>query len=170
MHRAIDTASRTPETPPCLMAKKLRFSPSEVARNLGISRSTLYRHVAKGKVSSLKDERGKTYFALSEVERAYGKWETWNRNTATPDGKPDGTDETARVSALEMEVSLLKTQLEEARQRENQYIDREANLWEQIHQANRLLEARSSTGETPSVEREKAPANSKGLRALFSRR
>lgn len=100
-----------------------KVSITAAAKLAGVSRSTLYRsYIDKGLLSISKDQQNKPCIDTSELLRVFGALQSetaWD-NTSDTVGqveKPDGTAQTA----LEIELKLVREQLDESRERESWY-------------------------------------------------
>ena len=95
----------------------MKFSISDAAKAVNVSRSTMNRDISKGKISVSKDGKGKPYIELVELERTYG---TVNIDTLSEDVPKKHLDTTyidALIQSKDAEVALLKQQLNTVTQR-----------------------------------------------------
>jgi len=109
----------------------------------GKARSTLYRDMAKGRVSYRTDPDGSRSVETSELIRAYGELrqgETEKRDTR---GQVDETANLAmselvsEIRSLREEVSGLKAELQKMRRIENKSASSEHGPWWQFWRRNR---------------------------------
>ena len=94
-----------------------KVSISEAARLTGKPRSTLHRHIKKGKVTKETDGQGNPVIDVAELERVYGKLQQagMEQNEATIQPAPPKTVSTDReeLAVLRRENTLLREHLEE---------------------------------------------------------
>lgn len=121
-----------------------KVSISEASRLTGKPRSTIHRHINKGKLSKQKDGLGNPVLDVIELERVYGdlKKTGMKRTDAKLQAAPPQDDVMDReeLAVLRKETVILREQLEDLRQ--------DRDHWRQ--QATALL----------SDQREKAPRRS----------
>jgi transcriptional regulator of acetoin/glycerol metabolism len=108
---------------------------AEAARITGHARSTLYRRISSGELSTAKQEDGSKGIDTSELFRVFG--EPNSSDTATPDSTSDVASQRRATrgepQALQAQVDLLQEQLKEAREREER-------LLRMVEQSQRLLQ------------------------------
>ena len=111
-----------------------KVSISAAAKLAGVSRSTLYRtYIEKGLLSTSKDQKNKPCIDTSELLRVFGALEGETERDNTSDSVeqssatvPDSMGQPEKIpksnqKALELELKLVKEQLEESREREGWY-------------------------------------------------
>jgi len=87
----------------------MRMNINQAAKSVGVARSTLYRDIQEGKVSVGKDNRGKPYVDVAELERAYGSVTLSDTSEIVSNGQA-GTPQ--KDSVLQREHDLLREQIE----------------------------------------------------------
>lgn len=132
---------------------------TQAAQLAGISRSHFHRHYVKtGKLAVTKDEKGRPQIDTSELLRVFGtlnatpqhtKGVIPTAHTITPDHTPSHSTPNATPQHTPQEVELLRQQLREAKEREQEYRDREAFYQKQIQEL---------TGTLKLLEHQPAPA------------
>lgn len=101
-----------------------RVSISQAAKLAGVSRSSLYKtYLNKGAISVSKDSSGKKYIETSELLRVFGTLQgdtfTHPEDTQKKTGNtPELSPSTTHDSAKDIEIKLLREQLEKSEQRE----------------------------------------------------
>lgn len=98
-------------------------SMGEAARQAGVSKATIHRHIKAGKLSAVRKDDGSYAIDSAELFRAYPPQRPPETVSVRQAGTPTETPETAR------EIALLRERVEELK------LDRDA--WRQ--QAERLL-------------------------------
>lgn len=123
----------------------MKLSLSDAARAAGIARSTLYRHIGKGRISLTIEPTGKRRIDTSELIRCYGDAvripatpATSRRVALERTGTYDGTStkdtteaELAQIRRLEVENELLRrrvTELESDKDRLFALVERQTLL------------------------------------------
>lgn len=154
---------------------------SEAARQVGVSRPTIYKYAAEGRLSVTKDRLGHKQVELSELLRVFGELSTETQKTTKTDKDRDSfsslrqspkTAETGSVSALLMELERTKAQLEskavetallrervdelKARERTNQ--EERSRLMAMLEQSQRLLAAPAPAARAPARRKAAVPA------------
>jgi|SaaInlStandDraft_3_1057020.scaffolds.fasta_scaffold25024_2 hypothetical protein len=88
---------------------------SDCARRVGISRVTIGRHIKSGKVSVVKDRKGKKGIHISELLRVYGELQHDTGSDApSKTVTSDDTDSHARCDELIHELKHRVQKLEES--------------------------------------------------------
>lgn len=156
---------------------------SEAARQVGISRPTIYKYAAEGRISVTKDRLGHKQVQLSELLRVFGELSPETQKTVNTDNTADSfsslrqskkTAETSSLSAILVELERTKAQLEskavetallrerveefKARERTNQ--DERSRLMAMLEQSQRLLAAPTPATRAPA--RKKAAVSAPG--------
>ena len=121
---------------------------------VSVSRSKLYDNAAEGVISTEKNKQGKKVVDVAELERVYGKL----RNPLVDDvesetdvhGHPGSSNGSSphvseSVQVLELQVSMLETQLTQATERERTLIT----------EKEKLIEREDKLVEMLSIEQEK---------------
>ena len=154
---------------------------SEAARQVGVSRPTIYKYASEGRLSVTKDRLGHKQVELSELLRVFGELSTETQKTVKTDKDRDSfsslrqspkTAETGSVSALLVELERTKAQLEskavetallrervdelKARERTNQ--EERSRLMAMLEQSQRLLAAPTSAPHAPARRKAAVPA------------
>lgn len=154
---------------------------SEAARQVGVSRPTIYKYAAEGRLSVTKDRLGHKQVELSELLRVFGELSTETQKTTKTDKDRDSfsslrqspkTAETGSVSALLVELERTKAQLEskavetallrervdelKARERTNQ--EERSRLMAMLEQSQRLLAAPTPAPRAPTRRKAAVPA------------
>ncbi len=70
---------------------------TQAARAAGISRTTLYRHIEKGKVTCEINKKGQKIIDVSELIRVYGEIKKPDTPTERTTERPSGQTETVEV-------------------------------------------------------------------------
>ena len=166
---------------------------SEAARQVGVSRPTIYKYAADGLLSVTKDRLGHKQVELSELLRVFGELSTEtqkttqtkkDRDTFTSVRQPVKTGKTTQtdsVSALLVELERAKAQLEskvvetallrervdELKARERTSQEERSRLMAMLEQSQRLLAApvRKKAAAAPPVAPVLAPGPSAAVRA-----
>ncbi len=117
---------------------------TQAAQLAGISRSHFHRHYVKtGKLTVTRDSKGKPQIDIAELLRVFGKLEGSIKHTkGVSNTAHDHTQQHTQPAT--QEVELLRQQLREAKEREQEYRDREAFYQQQIQELTgtmKLLEA-----------------------------
>lgn len=112
---------------------------SEVSRQFQVNRSTVYKAIKAGRLSRRSDGN----FDLVEVIRCFG--EPTGQHTSNQDTVKDSTTKATQVDT-EI-VALLKQQISDYKNRENEYKEREIRLLDQIDRMQTLLEYKSGQQE-----------------------
>ena len=163
---------------------------SDAARQVGISRPTIYKYAADGRISVTKDRLGHKQVQLSELLRVFGELSPETPKTVKTDNTAESfyslrqspkTAETSSLSALLVELERTKAQLEskavetallrerveefKARERTNQ--DERSRLMAMLEQSQRLLAAPTPAPRAPARKKAavSAPAPVKPSRA-----
>ena len=120
-----------------------RVSITEAARLAGIGRSSFYQtYINKGAISVSKDSSGKKFIETSELIRVFGELED-NTSGQTPEiqsqteERAEVLDVTATETAKDLEIQMLREQLEKSEQREQWLQSQVQNLTDTM----KLLEA-----------------------------
>jgi len=123
-----------------------RLNISQAARAAAISRSSIYAHIKKGRLSSHKSEDGRVYVDSSELERVYGGLKT-DGGQSVGSGVYGGTDDVhgseARLEALQVENQMLREQLGKAEERTLEARSDARDLLDLMKSQMQLLEAPS---------------------------
>lgn len=137
---------------------------SEAARQVGVSRPTVYKYAAEGRLSVTKDRLGHKQVQLSELLRVFGELSPETQKTSLTDNtsasfpsvrQSPKTAETGSVSALLVELERAKAQLEakvveaallrervdELKARERYSQEERSRLLAMLEQSQRLLAA-----------------------------
>jgi len=121
------------------MAKKGVISLSEAATRVGVSRQTIYRKAAQGKLSIVKRSDGSKGVQIAELERLY----TLISNGATV--ADTVTRPVTHGSQLQVEIARLRAELDGTRVQlanaEAQNVKHEANydrLWDYVDSMKRI--------------------------------
>ena len=154
---------------------------SEAARQVGVSRPTIYKYASEGRLSVTKARLGHKQVELSELLRVFGELSTETQKTVKTDKDRDSfsslrqspkTAETGSVSALLVELERTKAQLEskavetallrervdelKARERTNQ--EERSRLMAMLEQSQRLLAAPIPAPRAPARRKAAVPA------------
>lgn len=149
---------------------------SEAARQVGVSRPTIYKYAAEGRLSVTKDRLGHKQVQLSELLRVFGELSTETQKTSLAENtsasfssarQSTKTAETGSLSALlvelerakaqlqskVMEADLLRERVDELKARERYSQEERSRLMAMLEQSQRLLAA--------PVQKPRAPARKK---------
>ena len=100
---------------------------AEAATLVGITRSTLFRHIREGRVTSTISNDGDKVVDTSELIRVYGELQPAQKAHSTPCDRPTlketqrGSDVT--IAVLEAKLEAAEAQLTEMREREAKYLE-----------------------------------------------
>lgn len=148
---------------------------SEAARQVGVSRPTIYKYAADGLLSVTKDRLGHKQVELSELLRVFGELSTETQKTTQTDKDRDTftsvrqsvktgkTTQTDSLSALLVELERAKAQLEskvvetallrervdELKARERTSQEERSRLMAMLEQSQRLLAAPAPAQRAP---------------------
>lgn len=157
---------------------------SEAARQVGVSRPTIYKYAADGLLSVTKDRLGHKQVELSELLRVFGELSAETQKTTQTDKDRDTftsvrqpvktgkTTQTDSLSALLVELERAKAQLEskvvetallrervdELKARERTSQEERSRLMAMLEQSQRLLAAPAPVQRTPVRKKAAAPA------------
>ena len=100
---------------------------AEAATLVGITRSTLFRHIREGRVTSTLSNDGDKIVDTSELIRVYGELQPAQKSHSTPCDRPT-PKEVQRVSdvtvaVLEAKLEAAEAQIAEMKEREAKYLD-----------------------------------------------
>ncbi len=101
-----------------------RVSISEAARLVNVSRGSLYKtYINKGVISVSKDEAGKKYIETSELLRVFGSLQGNKSAQIETEGEHIDNQQANMLNTTKnMEIQLLREQLEKSEQREQQLL------------------------------------------------
>lgn len=148
---------------------------SEAARQVGVSRPTIYKYAADGLLSVTKDRLGHKQVELSELLRVFGELSAETQKTTQTDKDRDTftsvrqpvktgkTTQTDSVSALlvelerakaqleskVMETALLRERVDELKARERTSQEERSRLMAMLEQSQRLLAAPAPAQRAP---------------------
>ncbi len=91
----------------------MKYSVSDAAKVVGKSRSTINRDIRNGKLTVQKDDKGKPFIELVELERVYDRVNIDALSEATLTKQPDTTYVDALIQSKDAEIELLKRQLDD---------------------------------------------------------
>ena len=116
-----------------------RVSITEAARLAGIGRSSFYQtYINKGAISVSKDSSGKKFIETSELIRVFGELgDNTSEQSENTEGCAEVLDVTATETAKDLEIKMLREQLEKTEQREQWLQSQVQNLTDTM----KLLEA-----------------------------
>ena len=155
---------------------------SEAARQVGVSRPTIYKYAADGLLSVTKDRLGHKQVELSELLRVFGELSTETQKTTQTDKDRDTftsvrqtvktgkTTQTDSLSALLVELERAKAQLEskvvetallrervdELKARERTSQEERSRLMAMLEQSQRLLAAPVPASRAPAARKKAA--------------
>ena len=166
---------------------------SEAARQVGVSRPTIYKYAADGLLSVTKDRLGHKQVELSELLRVFGELSTETQKTTQTDkdrdtftsvrqpvktGKTTQTDSLsallvelerarAQLESKVVETALLRERVDELKARERTSQEERSRLMAMLEQSQRLLAApvRKKAAAAPPVAPVLAPGPSAAVRA-----
>lgn len=99
----------------------MKFNLNQAAKAVNIARSTLYRDINNGKVSIVKDPKGKSFIDVSELERVYGKVKLNETEESVSEIQSATIDNTRlyeqEISLLREHINLLKDERDDLRKR-----------------------------------------------------
>lgn len=146
---------------------------SEAARQVGVSRPTIYKYAAEGRISVTRDRLGHKQVQLSELLRVFGELSPETEKTVKTDNATDAfssmrqsqkTTETSSLSALlvelertkaqleskAMETALLRERVDELKARERYNQEERSRLMAMLEQSQRLLAAPTPAPRAPA--------------------
>lgn len=152
---------------------------SEAARQVGVSRPTIYKYAAEGRLSVTKDRLGHKQVQLAELLRVFGELSPETQKTSLADNasasfssmrQSPKTAETGSVSALLVELERAKAQLEskvveaallrervdELKARERYSQEERSRLLAMLEQSQRLLAAPPPAQRAPAARKKAA--------------
>ena len=155
---------------------------SEAARQVGVSRPTIYKYAAESRLSVTKDRLGHKQVQLAELLRVFGELSPETQKTSLTDKSSASfssmrqspkTAETGSVSALLVELERAKAQLEskvveaallrervdELKARERYSQEERSRLLAMLEQSQRLLAAPLPAQRAPERKKVAAPAS-----------
>lgn len=119
----------------------MKYSISESARIVGITRKTLYKHIDKKPISTEKDSNGKPVIDASELIRVYGDQCKFNITDVNKDTEK-GTQKSSSVSTSDsIEMAVTKKELELLK---SQMASEKDSLEEQIDYLRKKLDESTS--------------------------
>ena len=119
----------------------MKYSISESARIVGITRKTLYKHIDKKPISTEKDNNGKPVIDASELIRVYGDQCKFNITDVNKDTEK-GTQKSSSVSTSDsIEMAVTKKELELLK---SQMASEKDSLEEQIDYLRKKLDESTS--------------------------
>ena len=107
---------------------------SEAVGLTGISESTIRRDIKSGKVSSEKDEKGHRRIDIAELQRVYDL-------TPPPDRDKEEPESQQIIGLLENQIADLRSQLEQATDREMALIAEKSRLLDLTDRLTLMLPA-----------------------------
>ena len=154
---------------------------SEAARQVGVSRPTIYKYAAEGRISVTKDRLGHKQVQLSELLRVFGELSPETQKTSLSENtsasfssarQSSKTAETGSLSALlvelerakaqlqskVMEADLLRERVDELKARERYSQEERSRLMAMLEQSQRLLAAPTPKPRAPVRKKATAPA------------
>ena len=154
---------------------------SEAARQVGVSRPTIYKYAAEGRISVTKDRLGHKQVQLSELLRVFGELSPETQKTSLSENtsasfssarQSSKTAETGSLSALlvelerakaqlqskVMEADLLRERVDELTARERYSQEERSRLMAMLEQSQRLLAAPTPKPRAPVRKKATAPA------------
>lgn len=162
---------------------------SDAARQVGISRPTIYKYAAEGRLSVTTDRLGHKQVQLSELLRVFGALSPETQKTVKTDNTAESfsslrqsskTVETSSLSALlvelertkaqlqskVMEADLLRERVDELKARERYSQEERSRLMAMLEQSQRLLAAPAPKLRSPVRQKAAAPAPVASVSAL----
>lgn len=154
---------------------------SEAARQVGVSRPTIYKYASEGRLSVTKDRLGHKQVQLSELLRVFGELSPETQKTSLSENTSASfsstrqsakTAETGNLSALlvelerakaqlqskVMEADLLRERVDELKARERYSQEERSRLMAMLEQSQRLLAAPAPKPRTLVRKKAAAPA------------
>jgi len=125
-----------------------RLNVSQAARAAGISRSSIYAHIKKGRLAAHRGDDGRVYVDASELERVYGEIKiegvhggVQSVELDTVEGVHGVHSSEAKLEALRVENRLLRESLRKTEEREEEARHQVRDLLDVVKSQTRLLEA-----------------------------
>ncbi len=141
--------------------KMAKHNLTQAAKLAGISRSTIMRHIAEGKLTKEFDKNGKPCIDTSEIERSYGVKQSPDtplddpmNSLRTPIKKHRDSQLEDEIQALRQEkIEFLEKQLQDLRNERDQW-QQEAHDWKR--QAQSLLADQTSVSGADTSKQKKS--------------
>lgn len=144
---------------------------SEAAKAAGVNRSTIYRKVKKGEISSTPDASGNPLIHVAELQRVYPKLNLAIGDALgqTPQVPHDATGQIhadnrvlqVQLEAKDREAEDLRRQLRDERERHDETKAEKARFLDMLEEAQKRIPALPAPNEVP------LPGNSQPKRGLW---
>ena len=150
----------------------MKLNITDAAKAIGKPRSTLYRHIKKGKISSDEDGQGNTVIDVSELQRVYGKL-----NMTATDSDTERSEALHQSAPLQSaaEIELLQLRLEHAEKQRDSEKERRERAEGEVERLLSIVEVQTrqlaaptkASEETPVIQSDTKPKSQK--RGLLAR-
>ena len=151
-----------------------RLNVSQAAKAAGISRSSIYAHIKKGRLTATKGEDGRVYIDVAELQRVYSNLKIEGVSGGVQSVQLDASGGVHGVHAsgveletLRVENRLLREQLRKAEEREQEARQEVRDLLDVVKSQTRLLQA---PGQDEASGQGVAPGRRGGRRWWWRRR
>jgi hypothetical protein len=155
----------------------MKYSISQAARIIGITRKTLYNHIDKKPISTYKDDGGNTLIEASELIRVYGDKCKFDRvngkdENVTPkqDSTPISNDLKHELEISKLEISHLKKLIEKYENDVEVLTEALKRAQEGHNRATTLLEDKSGAGDSEDIKAQLKIAEQKIINQINSAR
>lgn len=156
----------------------MKYSISQAARIIGITRKTLYNHIDKKPISTHKDDGGNTLIEASELIRVYGDKCKFDRVNGKDENVTPKQDSTPISNDLKHELEISKLEISHLKKLIEKYENDVEVLTEALKRAqeghNRatmlLVEDKSGAGDTEDIKTQLKIAEQKTINQITSAR
>ena len=123
----------------------MKLNITDAAKAVGKPRSTLYRHMNNGKVSSEDDGEGNKVIDVSELQRVYGEVNTGATSSVASQSVAMHQSATpqnaAKIQLLEQKIEFLERERDTEKERRKMAEDEKAKLLEIVEKQTIMLAA-----------------------------
>jgi len=118
----------------------------DAGREVGVSKSTIFRAIKSGRMSAMRDDDGNFAIDPAELFRVYPPRQALERAAAMPSGQGAPSSETSETPALRAEIEGLRAQLQLMREKDDEIINElkgQRDSWQrQAESAIRIVDQR----------------------------
>lgn len=132
----------------------MKLNITDASKAVGKPRSTLYRHIKRGKVSSDEDGQGNTVIDISELQRVYGKL-----NVAATDLDTEHNEALHQPASPKnaAEIELLRLKLKHAEEQRNTEKERRERAENEVERLLSIVETQTRQLAAPTKAQEETP-------------